>query len=79
MRSGHLGIIDSDRKTSLLKQLSARGWRKQEPVTVHGEEPVLLRKLLEQRFGTGRAAYSQAEAVVGLPAFTLAQLAPRAA
>ena len=53
MRCGQLGLIDPARKTSLFKQLSARGWRKNEPVRVHPESPALLAKLIEHRFGEG--------------------------
>jgi hypothetical protein len=38
----------------LFKQLSARGWRKSEPVIVHREEPALLARLLDARFGATR-------------------------
>jgi Zn-dependent peptidase ImmA (M78 family)/transcriptional regulator with XRE-family HTH domain len=47
-----LGIIDHDRRTSLEKQISARNWRKVEPVSVPNEEPRLLRRLVEAAFGT---------------------------
>jgi Zn-dependent peptidase ImmA (M78 family) len=76
MRCGQLGLIDPPRKTSLFKQLSARGWRKTEPVQVHRETPALLTKLIEARFGEGMPGYRRAAEVLGLPAFTLATLAP---
>lgn len=46
MRSRDLGFIDDDRATSLFKQLSARGWRKEEPVSVTQEHPVLMARML---------------------------------
>jgi hypothetical protein len=76
MRCGQLGLIDPARKTSLFKQLSARGWRKNEPVRVHPEPPTLLAKLIEYRFGEGMAGYRRAADALGLPVFALATLAP---
>ncbi|MCW2542227.1 MAG: helix-turn-helix domain protein [Frankiales bacterium] len=79
MRGSHLGHIDDSRKTSLFKQISARGYRKVEPVTVHPEEPVLFRKLVEADAKSGKSSYTAAEDRLGLGAFTLAGLAPRSA
>jgi len=79
MRGAHLGLIDPPRKVSLFKQLSARGWRKTEPVAVHPEFPVLLRTLLRHQFGSTSRSMSEAERQLGLTAFTLSQLAPKAA
>jgi len=76
MRCSQLGLIDPARKTSLSKQLSARGWRKNEPVKVHLEAPALLLKLIEDRFGEGMFGYRRAAEVLGLPAFVLGTLAP---
>jgi len=77
MRGSHLGLIDEPRKTSLFKQISARGYRHNEPVTVHAEEPVLFWKLIESKFGSDRSAFSTAGERLGLAPFTLASLAPR--
>lgn len=52
MRTAEVGLIDERRKISLFKQLSARGWRRSEPVPVAVEEPVLLRRMLD-RVSTG--------------------------
>ncbi|MHB1787075.1 MAG: ImmA/IrrE family metallo-endopeptidase [Acidimicrobiales bacterium] len=71
MRCSQLGLIDPARKASLFKQLSARGWRKTEPVKVHLEAPALLTKLIEDRFGEGMLGYRRAAEVLGLPAFLL--------
>ena len=76
MRGAKLGLIDEQRKTSLFKQLSARGWRKTEPVTVHREEPALVWRLLGHRFGEP-FAYSRAADILGLQAIILRSLAPR--
>lgn len=78
MRGNHLGLIDESRKASLYKQLSARGYRKNEPVTVHAEEPVLLWKLIQGQYGPAKNVYRSAADGLGLEAFMLAGLAPRA-
>ncbi|ABW15624.1 helix-turn-helix domain protein [Parafrankia sp. EAN1pec] len=78
MRGSHLGLIDARRKESLFKQISARGWRKQEPVQVHHEEPALFWKLMATEFGTSRSVYNTAGDRLGLHSFLLGQLAPRA-
>jgi Zn-dependent peptidase ImmA (M78 family)/transcriptional regulator with XRE-family HTH domain len=52
MRGSQLGLIDEHRKTSLFKQLSARGWRRNEPVAVNSEDPMLPWKLLERAYGS---------------------------
>ncbi|UDY35527.1 helix-turn-helix domain-containing protein [Dermatobacter hominis] len=51
MRAHQIGAIDDDRRTSLFKQLSARRWRQQEPVTVPREQPVLFLRVLEGVYG----------------------------
>jgi transcriptional regulator with XRE-family HTH domain len=75
MRGAQLGLIDANRKASLFKQLSARGWRKSEPVVVHREEPALVWKLLTARFGK-RAVYQRASDPLGLGAMMLRSIAP---
>lgn len=76
MRGVHLGLIDEQRKTSLFKQLSARGWRRNEPVVVHREEPVLVWRLLVRKFGAP-IPYSHVADEVGLQAVVLRSLAPK--
>lgn len=76
MRAHQVGAIDDNRKTSLFKQISARGWRKNEPVVVHHERPLLLSKLLASQFGDGTSGYRRAAETLGLPALILANLAP---
>jgi Zn-dependent peptidase ImmA (M78 family)/transcriptional regulator with XRE-family HTH domain len=51
MRAADLSIIDHERKTSLMKQISRRGWRQVEPGEVEVERPALLSHLLTERFG----------------------------
>lgn len=46
MRAAHLGLIDEARKTSLMVQVGARGWRTAEPVEVIHEEPQLVTRAL---------------------------------
>lgn len=73
MRATQLGIIDNDRKRSLMMQLSARGWRRREPVHVERETPLLFRQMLGRAFGTletpTRAIVSKtaAEGFLGIP------------
>lgn len=50
-RARTLGYIDSRRHSSLMKQLTARGWRTNEPVIVRVEQPLLLRTRLEAQYG----------------------------
>ncbi|WP_269455268.1 helix-turn-helix domain-containing protein [Occultella aeris] len=46
MRAANLGLIDETRKSSLMVQLTQRGWRRAEPVDVVHEEPQLVTKAL---------------------------------
>ena len=46
MRAWNLGLIDDGRRTSLMIQVGARGWRTLEPVEVIHEEPQLVTKAL---------------------------------
>lgn len=75
MRADQLDLITSSRKESLFKQLSARGWRKNEPVTVHPEHPLLLWKLLDTAFGNTPAQVLGDK--LALPVVLLRSLAPR--
>lgn len=75
MHSRNIGLITRDRATSLFKQLSARGWRKHEPVKVGMEQPVLLRQLLERRFGVP-IDWDAAERALLLPREVLLSVAP---
>lgn len=51
MRGHALELISDTRKRSLFVQLSSKGWRKNEPVEVGSESPLLLWSLLTRRFG----------------------------
>lgn len=75
MRARQLDIIDDDRKTSLYKQLTARGWRTNEPVTVHPEHPALMRAMLTRRFGEPFSV-RQAADELGLHPVLMRSLAP---
>ncbi|MDI1464302.1 XRE family transcriptional regulator [Catellatospora sp. KI3] len=75
MRGNHLGLIDDQRKLSLFKQLSARGWRKNEPVVVHNEEPKLVWRLLVSQYGDP-LPYSHVANATGLNPVVLRSLAP---
>jgi Zn-dependent peptidase ImmA (M78 family) len=76
MRGADLGLLDANRKRSLFKQLSARQWRKSEPVTVHREEPTLVWRLLVSQYGD-QAVYQRAQEQLGLGSLFLRSLAPK--
>jgi Zn-dependent peptidase ImmA (M78 family)/DNA-binding XRE family transcriptional regulator len=78
MRGAHLGRIDERRKASLFKQLSSRGWRKTEPVTVHSEQPILVWRLLASKYGEP-VPYRRVADDVGLHAIVLRSLSPQPA
>jgi Zn-dependent peptidase ImmA (M78 family) len=48
MRAAHLGLLDEHAKRRFFMEMSARGWRKREPVQVPVERPQLLRKAIER-------------------------------
>lgn len=52
-RARTLDIISVERYRSLRIQLSSRGWRKQEPVNVGEEHPLLLKQMIQAVFGVG--------------------------
>jgi Zn-dependent peptidase ImmA (M78 family)/DNA-binding XRE family transcriptional regulator len=60
-----LGIINDERRISLEKQLSARGWRKGEPVYVPAESPQLMAKLIDASLG--KASPQRLHSALGLP------------
>ncbi len=76
MRASHLGIIDDERRSSLFKQISARGWRHVEPVSVRNEEPALLGALLSRTFAGTEGLYRRASTGLGLPALQLRAMMP---
>jgi Zn-dependent peptidase ImmA (M78 family) len=74
MRASQVEAIDRPRLESLFKQISARGWRKDEPITVHREQPALLMRLLEARYGAS-LDWGEAAREIGLPPHLLRELA----
>ncbi|WP_228032310.1 ImmA/IrrE family metallo-endopeptidase [Mycolicibacterium sp. P9-22] len=50
-RGRDLRLISPDRHRSLMIQVSSRGWRKNEPVEVGVEQPILLWRLLSSKYG----------------------------
>ncbi len=70
-RSYDLRLISDDQRTSLEKQIFARGWGRLEPVEVLYERPVLLRRLIEAATGLPMAG---AAAKVGLPVLAMRDL-----
>lgn len=50
-RAFNLGIIDTERRRSLMMQLAARRWNRREPVAVADEHPTLLAQLVGGAFG----------------------------
>lgn len=65
IRAQHLGVVSPDRARSLHIQLSSRGWRRDEPVEVAPERPLLLKQSLERVTGL---SVSRVEQLSGLPA-----------
>ena len=77
MRARLVRAIDEQRRVSLFKQISARGWRRNEPVIVRNEDPALLGVLLSHRFHRSRNTYTNAASEVGLPAVLLRAIMPQ--
>lgn len=75
MRGKTVGSLPEDRATMLFKQISARGWRKNEPVEIPHESPRLLRNLLEKQYGPDPFRDPTIHALA-LPATILQGLAP---
>ncbi|MBF6213747.1 helix-turn-helix domain-containing protein [Nocardia puris] len=74
MRAYALGIIDDERRTSLMRQINRRGWRTDEPVEVGVERPALLWHLLDRRFG--KATYWRASEELGFAQSDLMEWIP---
>lgn len=60
-----LQIITPEKRESLEKQLSARGWSKEEPVHVPDERPTLISQIIETSLGT--ASPQRLHMALGLP------------
>lgn len=50
-RAYQSGIFSKDKWRSMYMQLSARGWRKNEPIHVGSEKPILLNSLIKRQYG----------------------------
>jgi Zn-dependent peptidase ImmA (M78 family) len=74
MRGWNLGLISDTRKRSLFVQLSAKGWRKNEPVEVGHEAPLLLWTLLSRRYGP--RPYRRAAEELAIHTTVLRSIAP---
>jgi len=72
-RARDLDLINEARFVSFRKQLTSRGWHRQEPVDVPQEKPVLIRKILEH-MGKGNSVSERAESA-RLPTFAYRALA----
>lgn len=75
MRAAALGIIDAQRQRSLFVQLSARGWRQNEPVEIGPEHPVLMGRLLDVMVSEN-APVREIERATALPRAYLRAMAP---
>ncbi|TIH30792.1 XRE family transcriptional regulator [Subtercola vilae] len=75
MRAAALHIIDQQRQRSLFVQLSARGWRQNEPVEVQPEHPILMRRLLELSLPDDPSS-REIEKATGLPRAYVRAIAP---
>jgi len=60
-----LGLIGPERRMSLEKQISARGWHKEEPVHVPVEHPQLVKEIIQA--ATGEDNPARLHQVLGLP------------
>lgn len=72
-RAFDLGMISKEHYVSLNKQLSARGWRRKEPIEVGMEEPLLLPKMIALLAGGG--SVTQRAERVHMPTFAFRALA----
>lgn len=72
-RALDLGLISDNHFVSLRKQMSTRGWTKEEPVEVSTEQPVVIKKIIRFMAGDG-SPRDQAERA-STPQLTLRSLA----
>ncbi|MEU1014701.1 XRE family transcriptional regulator [Streptomyces sp. NPDC005898] len=77
LRGAAVGNIDDSRKRSLYVQLTQRGWRKTEPVSVGQEDPLLLWRLLQRQYGD--KPYLPASDQLAIQAPVLRSIAPQPA
>jgi Zn-dependent peptidase ImmA (M78 family)/DNA-binding XRE family transcriptional regulator len=77
MRGKRSGAISETQASSLFRQISSRGWRKNEPVQVPHETPVLLRTLLELKYGSSPFTSDDMQKQLALPTAIVRSFAPR--
>jgi Zn-dependent peptidase ImmA (M78 family) len=66
MRAHELQMITTNQQKYLFQQMSAKGWRKSEPVPIPAEKPRLLAKLAESIYGNP-IDYTKLSSEVGVP------------
>jgi Zn-dependent peptidase ImmA (M78 family)/DNA-binding XRE family transcriptional regulator len=66
VRFQQLGVIDDEHARSLYKQISARRWNKNEPVSVGNENAIWMRKALAKVAPGGDSAIPRSSTAVGL-------------
>jgi Zn-dependent peptidase ImmA (M78 family) len=74
-RASAVGMLTEEREQSLWRQIGARGWRTNEPVTVHAEQPALMRAMLARKYGEPPSVLTAAEDL-GLHPVLMRSLAP---
>jgi hypothetical protein len=74
-RASAVGQLTEEREQSLWRQIGARGWRTNEPVTVHPEQPALMRAMLARKYGEPPSVLAAAEDL-GLHPVLMRSLAP---
>ena len=77
-RARDVGAIDDYRYTSLFKQLSARGWTKQQPGAVAVEKPRAYRRMAELLYGDPVDVGAVSRHMAWLPSFCADVLAQHA-
>jgi Zn-dependent peptidase ImmA (M78 family)/transcriptional regulator with XRE-family HTH domain len=79
MRATDLGIIDDAHARTLFTRLSAKGWRRQEPVQFEGRErPLRLRQLTVRALAEGLITREQAERICPQALSDLGEVGPAA-
>lgn len=74
MRGRRMGLLSQQRHRSLMMQLSSRGWRKNEPVEVGSESPILMWTEMVSMFGP--SPYARASSALGVAPELLMQWIP---
>lgn len=76
-RGYRLGLIDENRRRSLMIQISSRGWRYNEPGVVNPEKPLLLGQAVKRAFP--QETVKTASQFTGVPQYLIKQWAPETA